>query len=59
MSIQTTRTISREDARKKAIDKYLESQRRTVERFSVRLNDEQLEDYIEEEFYNYSIDKSL
>ncbi len=56
MSIQTTRFLTRGEAESKAIDKLLEEKYHKQARHDVvDMTDEELEDYIDEHFYNYSI----
>ena len=56
MSIQTTNNITREEAEQMAIYKYLEmSEWRKLKAKFVAMDNEELEDYIEKEFDNYSI----
>ncbi len=51
MSIQTTRFITRKDAEEKAYIKRMEENKNPF----LTMPDEQLEDYIEEHFYNFTI----
>jgi len=51
MSVQTTREVSREEAESKAIERM----KFTLLPIVKAMSDEELEDYIEEEFDNYMI----
>jgi len=55
MSIQTTEFIWRYSAEAKWVEKYLESTRKFAEFYISKLSDEDLEEFIDETFTNYSI----
>ncbi len=55
MSIQTTKEISRATAEELAFDKYIERNRKRIISLYKILDNKTLEDYLEEEFYSYSI----
>lgn len=55
MGIQSTIDITREEAEKKYVEIRKEKIDRQLSAEAVLLEDDELEDYIEEEFYNYSI----
>lgn len=59
MGIQTTRQITREEAEKFLVERELkkEQRRREILNGVVKMSDEQLENALDEEFYNYSICK--
>lgn len=55
MGIQSTIEISREQAERMWVDKYLEEYRIRIEGFAKMASNRTLEDSIEETFYNYRI----
>ena len=56
MSIQTTNNISRHDAELRAVNKLLETKYTKLARSEVcYMEDEELEDFLDEQFDNYSI----
>ena len=55
MSIQTTLNIKRPEAEEKFINKLLEDQKIMLKKAVKLLSDEELEENLEETFYNYLI----
>lgn len=55
MSIQTTLNIKRSEAEEKFVNKLLEDQKIMFKRAVKLLSDEELEENLEETFYNYLI----
>ena len=55
MSIQTTLNIKRSEAEEKFINKLLENQNISLKKAVKLLSDEELENNIDETFYNYTI----
>lgn len=57
MSVQTTVTITREQAEAKWVEARLEKYRKTLTDAAKECTNEELEDLIEEHFYNYTINE--
>lgn len=55
MSIQTTLNIKRSEAEEKFVNKLLEDQKIMLKKAVKLLSDEELEENLEETFYNYLI----
>lgn len=57
MSIQVTIELTREEAEDRMVSKILKREEEDTRSAVVSLGDEEIEDFIEDEFYNYSIKK--
>lgn len=55
MSIQSTLDVSREKAENLALHKYIENNGKEIKARFVVMEDKELEDYLDEHFYNYNI----
>lgn len=55
MSIQSTRLVSKQEAVQLAKDRYIEKNNNMLEWMFYAMSDEELENYIDETFTNYSI----
>jgi hypothetical protein len=55
MSIQTTTDISREDAENRYIERGVKLYRKFISSLVKEMSDEELEDILEEKFFNYNI----
>lgn len=55
MSVQTTIEITRSEAERKWVEKRLETLRSSFATAAKGMTDTQLEDEVEEQFYNYQI----